>query len=262
MLHLRMCCVGSGDAAVGRAARPGRRHSLRRAARAAALWQLRERRHLAPCTRLPPAAAPPPGPQHSHAVCVYGRGARSTLSPDASRSPYLPHLLQHADRILAAAGRQGHPPVLGGGPADGAAAAGGAEGAHRHHPGAPSLRICGGAVRSSTPLLHARRAAPEQAAMQTMAASWAAVAATMQDALRSSQSRAQPTVACAAQVAWPGSSIQSWIDRGSIAAVGRGVARVTGARLSGASSAAKSFAPSMLRPLRGIPFNSVIWWQG
>lgn len=84
----------------------------------------------------------------------------------------------------------------------------------------------------------------------------------MQRALRSSQSRAQPIVSCAAQVAWPGSSIQSWIDRGSIAAVDRGIARVAGARLSGASSAAKSFAPSMLRPLRGIPFNSVIWWQG
>jgi hypothetical protein len=117
-------------------------------------------------------------------------------------------------------------------------------------------------VRSSAPLLHLRRAAAEQAATQLMAAIWAAMAATMQRALQSSQSRAQPTGPCAAQVAWPGSSIQSWIDRGSIAAVDRGVARVAGARLSGASSAAKSFAPSMLRPLRGIPFNSVIWWQG
>ena len=66
----------------------------------------------------------------------------------------------------------------------------------------------------------------------------------------------------AAQVAWPGSSIQSWIDRGTMAAVNRGFARVAGARLSGASLAKQSFVPSMLRPLRGIPFNSVIWWQG
>lgn len=66
----------------------------------------------------------------------------------------------------------------------------------------------------------------------------------------------------AAQVAWPGSSIQSWIDRGTMAAVNRGFARVAGARLSGASIAKQSFVPSMLRPLRGIPFNSVIWWQG
>jgi hypothetical protein len=65
-----------------------------------------------------------------------------------------------------------------------------------------------------------------------------------------------------AQVAWPGSSIQSWIDRSAIAALNQRVMGVPGARLSAASSASKSFAPSMLRPLRGIPFNSVIWWQG
>jgi hypothetical protein len=63
-------------------------------------------------------------------------------------------------------------------------------------------------------------------------------------------------------VAWPGSSVQSWIDRGTMAAVNRGFARVAGARLSSASNAKQSFVPSMLRPLRGIPFNSVIWWQG
>ena len=247
-------CAGPGNAAVGRAARPGRRHSLRGAARATALRQLCERRQLTPCTQLPRAAAAPLASDAAHDVHSCWPTVLSLGAP-TSRLPLI--TFQCADRILAAAGRQGHAPVLGGGPADGAAAAGGAEGAHRHHPGAPGLRVCGGVVQPSTPLLHLPRAAS-----LSMAATWAAMAATMQHALQSSQPRAQSTVSGAAQVAWPGSSIQSWIDRGSIAAVGRGVARVAGARLSGASSAAKSFAPSMLRPLRGIPFNSVIWWQG